>query len=133
LLFSPYQKKDILSYKAYSFRKQKYTKSFLLLNEVPRNPRSIIMSGKFGKVPERVRIGGVAASPHGKLFSTYDFFGEQISMNYLVLDMERFKRYISAYLELKFRARNPNPDRAIRQAFTQYMHDHNLHWSECQQ
>jgi DNA-binding MarR family transcriptional regulator len=107
------------------------SRGFLRLNEVPRNPRSVIMLGKFGKIPEHVRIGGVTASHHGKLFSTYDFFGEQISLNYLVLDMERFKRYISAYLELKFRARNPDPGRAIRHAFTQYMHDHNLHWTEC--
>jgi len=107
------------------------SRGFLRLNEVPKNPRSVIMSGKFGEVPEHVRIGGVTVSPHRKSFSTHHFFGEQISLNYLVLDTEKFKRYISAYLELKFRARNPNPDRAIRHAFTQYMHDHNLHWTEC--
>jgi hypothetical protein len=101
------------------------------LNEVPRNLRSVIMSGEFGEVPEYVRIGGVAASPHRKLFSTYDFLGEKILLNYLVLDMEKFKRYISRYLELKFRVKNKNPNQEIKKAFTKYMHDHNLHWSEC--
>jgi DNA-binding MarR family transcriptional regulator len=107
------------------------SRGFLRLNEVHISPRNVIMSGKFGEVPERVRIGGVTASPHGKLFSTHDFFGEQISLHYLVLDMEKFKRYISRYLELKFRVKNKNPNEEIKKAFTKYMHDHNLHWSEC--
>jgi len=107
------------------------SRGFLLLKEVPRVQRNVIISGKFGKAPEYFRIGGVTASPHGQSFSTYHLFGKQIKLNFFVLDMEKFKKYISAYLERKFRARNPNPDKYIKRAFTWYMHDHNLHWSEC--
>jgi DNA-binding MarR family transcriptional regulator len=107
------------------------SRGFLRLKEVPISPRNVIMSGKFGEVPQYFKIGGVTASPRSKSFSTYHLFGKRIKLNYLVLDMEKFKKYISAYLERKFRARNPNPDRYIKRAFTQYMHGHNLHWSEC--
>lgn len=79
------------------------------------------------------RIWGVNAGQRGgRKFTSLDFFGlRMLHESYYVSDWEKFAVFLSTKLEVLFRARNPDPPRQLRLAFTRFMHDFGLHWTEC--
>ena len=78
-------------------------------------------------------LGGVVNGRGGaNKFSTIHFFGEPLDRtHFVVVNDEKFRTWTSGFLEAKFRAKNPHPDRPLAAAFTHFMHERNLHWSGC--
>lgn len=108
---------------------------FLPFNCVPRLVRRIVTDPLYMDLPaKQFHITGTnAGRKGGTKFSCFDFFGvRMLHESYYVVDWERFSEFISARLELMFRAKNPNQPRHLRTAFTRLIHDFGLHWSGCQ-
>lgn len=107
---------------------------FIDAQSVPYFTRVRIVDPLYLKRPVRpFHITGVNSSEKGgRKFTSVDFFGPKVIREfYYVLDWERFSKFISAKLELKFRATNIDPPRMLKKAFTQFMHDFGLHWTGC--
>ncbi|MHB2037039.1 MAG: hypothetical protein ACYCPW_09915 [Nitrososphaerales archaeon] len=52
-------------------------------------------------------------------------------MVYIVIDHSRFRSAISSRLESEFLKKNNDPNSGLRCAFTNFMHEDDLHWSMC--
>ena len=107
---------------------------FIDAQSVPYFTRVRIVDPLYLKRPARpFHIAGVNSSEKGgRKFTSVDFFGPKVIREfYYVLDWERFSKFISAKLELKFRATNIDPPRMLKKAFTQFMHDFGFHWTGC--
>ena len=109
---------------------KKILPGFCKVSELSHGEKSCILSA----YPEGFIFRLCAPTSHGDAkFSTYDFLGYNISrMHYVVVDQNRFNRYLSQKLEVDFIDRNPivGP-RGMRTAFTHFMHSNGLHWTLC--
>lgn len=107
---------------------------FIDSKSVPYFARQRIVDPLYFKSPARAfHIWGVnAGQKGGRKFTSLDFFGQRmLHESYYVSDWNKFAAFLGMKLEVMFRARNPNPPRQLRLAFTRFMHDFGLHWTEC--
>lgn len=107
---------------------------FIDSQSVPYFAKQLIVDPLYSKSPARAfRIWGVnAGQKGGRKFTSLDFFGQRmLHESYYVSDWDKFATFLGMKLEVMFRATNPSPPRQLRLAFTRFMHDFGLHWTEC--
>lgn len=108
---------------------------FVHTDDVPLYARKILEDPLYSTTPaRRFQINGVSSAGHkGAIkFSSVDFFGvRRLEESYLVSDWEKFAKYFGPKLEVMFRAANPIPSRSLKKAFTRFMHNFGLHWTDC--
>ncbi|MCL4518138.1 MAG: hypothetical protein M1587_02970 [Thaumarchaeota archaeon] len=108
---------------------------FLHSDDVPPYARKILEDPLYSTEPaRRFQINGVSSAGHkGAIkFSSVDLFGvRRLEESYLVSDWEKFTKFFGPKLEVMFRATNPNPSRSLKKAFTRFMHNYGLHWTDC--
>lgn len=87
----------------------------------------------YRSIPARtVSFRGTGSYRGSFKFGTFDYFGiTSMAEIYLVMDYEKFTDYMGRRLERMFLAKNPNPSRGLRSAFTRYLHSYSMHWSQC--
>ncbi|MCL4517975.1 MAG: CBS domain-containing protein [Thaumarchaeota archaeon] len=110
-------------------------RGFLTFDEVPYFARQKVVDPLYFKRPARLfQVMGVSSAGHkGAIkFSSVDLFGlRKLDESYYVFDWERFSKFISQRLEVMFRATNPSPSKHMKKAFTRFMHNFGLHWTDC--
>ncbi|MDG6995849.1 MAG: CBS domain-containing protein [Nitrososphaerota archaeon] len=115
--------------------KRMKAQGFVAFDEVPYFARRKLVDPLYIRQPARLfQIMGVSSAGHkGAIkFSSVDLFGlRKLDESYFVLDWEKFGKFISQRLEVMFRATNPNPSKHMKKAFTRFMHNFGLHWTDC--
>jgi CBS domain-containing protein len=106
---------------------------FIDSQSVPRFAKQRIVDPLYFESPAReFHIWGVnAGQKGGRKFTSLDLFGHSLHESYYVSDWGKFAVFLGMKLEVMFRAKNPSPPRQLRLAFTRFMHDFGLHWTEC--
>ena len=115
--------------------KKMKAQGFVAFDEVSYFARRKLVDPLYIRQPARLfQIMGVSSAGHkGAIkFSSVDLFGlRKLDESYFVLDWEKFGKFISQRLEVMFRATNPNPSKHMKKAFTRFMHNFGLHWTDC--
>ena len=108
---------------------EKIRNGFCLKSELTAGERGFI----FEKFAEATIIEVSSVRSRGsKHFSIYDLIGQSVKgMVYLVIDQSRFRSAISSKLESEFLRKNNDLNSGLRCAFTNFMHENDLHWSMC--
>ena len=107
---------------------------FIDSQSVPYFAKQLIVDPLYSQDPVRAfRIWGVnSGQKGGRKFTSLDFFGQRmLHESYYVSDWDKFATFLGMKLEVMFRAKNTSPPRQLRLAFTRFMHDFGLHWTEC--
>lgn len=107
---------------------------FIGVDDVPRFARRKLVDPIYFNQPARpFHIMGVCSGRKGAIrFSAVNLFGlRMLDESYYVSDWDRFSQFMSQKLEVMFRSANPKPSRGMKVAFTRFLHNFGLHWTDC--